>query len=182
MVFAAIPSGWRNLASGFQVKSYTDAAGGEHQVRYRFDRDRLRVDGHDTTALVSATPNRVVLRIDDVDRPFDVARYGDSVFVDSPSGPVELTVVPRFPEPGSALQPGSLVAPMPGAVSRLGAQVGDTVTAGQPIVWMEAMKMEHAVPSPKDGVLAELPVEVGQQVELGAVLARVESPNKEDPQ
>jgi acyl-CoA carboxylase subunit alpha len=179
-VFAAIPSGWRNLASGFQVKSYTDAAGGEHQVRYRFDRDRLRVDGHDTTALVSATPDRVVLRIDDVDRPFDVARYGDSVFVDSPSGPVELTVVPRFPEPGSALQPGSLVAPMPGAVSRLGAEVGNTVTAGQPIVWMEAMKMEHAVTSPKDGVLTELPVEVGQQVELGAVLARVESPKEED--
>ena len=84
-------------------------------------------------------------------------------------------VVPRFPEPGSALQPGSLVAPMPGAVSRLGAAVGDTVTAGQPIVWMEAMKMEHAVMSPKDGVVAKLSVEVGQQVELGAVLARVES-------
>ena len=181
-VFATIPSGWRNLASGFQVKSYIDAAGGEHQVRYRFDRDRLRVDGDDTTALVSAKPNRVVLRIDDVDRPFDVARYGDTVFVDSPSGPVELTVVPRFPEPGSALQPGSLVAPMPGAVSRLGAEVGDTVTAGQPVVWLEAMKMEHAVRSPKDGVLAELPVEVGEQVELGTVLARVENPNKEDSQ
>jgi propionyl-CoA carboxylase alpha chain len=69
---------------------------------------------------------------------------------------------------------------MPGAVVRLGVEVGDTVTAGQPIVWMEAMKMEHAVTSPKDGVVAELPVEVGQQVELGAVLARVESPNKED--
>jgi len=67
------------------------------------------------------------------------------------------------------------VAPMPGAVSRLGAAVGDTVTAGQPLVWMEAMKMEHAVTAPKGGVVAELAVAVGQQVELGAVLARVES-------
>ncbi len=173
-VFAAIPSGWRNLPAGFQVKTYTDAAGDEHRVRYRFDRGVLVVPEDERIDLVTAAPNRVVLRIDDVDRPFDVARYGDSVFVDSPSGPVQLTVVPRFPQPGSALQPGSLVAPMPGAVSRLCAETGDTVTAGQPIVWMEAMKMEHAVTAPKDGVVVELDVHVGQQVELGAVLARVE--------
>jgi propionyl-CoA carboxylase alpha chain len=96
------------------------------------------------------------------------------VFVDSADGPVHLTVVPRFPDPGASLQPGSLVAPMPGAVSRVGAEVGDTVKAGQPLVWMEAMKMEHAVNAPKDGVVVELNVKVGQQVELGAVLARVE--------
>ncbi|HEY7051811.1 MAG TPA: biotin carboxylase N-terminal domain-containing protein [Mycobacterium sp.] len=174
-VFAAIPSGWRSLASGYQVKTYTDGSGSEHVVRYRFDRGALRVPDHDGT-LVSATSDNVVLRVNGVDRPFAVARYGDSVYVDSPCGPVQLTAVPRFSEPGSALQPGSLVAPMPGAISRLGAQAGDAVTAGQPIVWMEAMKMEHAITAPKDGVVAEMAVEVGQQVELGAVLARVESP------
>ncbi|HUL97868.1 MAG TPA: biotin/lipoyl-containing protein, partial [Mycobacterium sp.] len=172
-VLASVPSGWRNLASGFQVRRYTDLDGDEHEVRYRFHRGNLLVPGQDVT-LVNATPGHVVLRVDGVDRPFDVARYGECVFVDSPRGPVQLAVVPRFPEPGSALQPGSLVAPMPGAVSRLGAEVGDTVAAGQPIIWMEAMKMEHAVTSPKDGVVAQLTVEVGQQVELGVVLARVE--------
>jgi len=173
-VFGTIPSGWRNVASGFQLKGYTDPPGAEYQVRYRFERGRLRVDGDDAIALVSAAPDHVVLRVEGVDRPFAVARYGDSVYVDSPCGPVQLTAVPRYPEPGSALQPGSLVAPMPGAVSRIGAGVGDMVTAGQPIVWMEAMKMEHAVTAPTDGVVAELDVNVGQQVELGAVLARVE--------
>ena len=173
-VLGSVPSGWRNLASGFQVKRYADVDGDEYEVRYRIERGALRVLDTDVQ-LVSATPDQAVLRVDGVDRPFDVARYDDSVFVDSPSGPVQLVVIARFPEPGSALQPGSLVAPMPGAVSRLGAAVGDTVTAGLPIVWMEAMKMEHAVMSPKDGVVAELSVEVGQQVELGAVLARVES-------
>jgi propionyl-CoA carboxylase alpha chain len=173
-VSASAPSGWRNLPSGFQTKSYVDAAGDEYQVRYRFDRGALVVPDH-AVALVSATPDEVVLRIDGVDRPFSVARYEDNVFVDSPGGSVQLAVVPRFPEPGSALQPGSLVAPMPGAVSRVGATVGDNVTTGQPIVWMEAMKMEHAITSPKDGVVTELVVSVGQQVELGDVLARVES-------
>jgi propionyl-CoA carboxylase alpha chain len=182
-VFGGIPSGWRNLTSGFQVKSYADDAGTEHEVRYRFDRGALHIADAPDVAQVSATPEQVVLRIAadarskgqmGVDRPFDVARYGDDVFVDSADGPVRLTVVPRFPDPGSSLQPGSLVAPMPGAVSRVGAEVGDTVTAGQPLVWMEAMKMEHAVNAPKDGVVVELNVKVGQQVELGAVLARVE--------
>jgi pyruvate carboxylase subunit A/propionyl-CoA carboxylase alpha chain len=63
---------------------------------------------------------------------------------------------------------------MPGSVLRIGAAVGDTVTAGQPLIWMEAMKMEHTVAAPGDGVLAELNVEVGQQVEVGTVLARVD--------
>src|SRR5271166_1878524 len=174
-VFGALPSGWRNLASGFQVKTLRDAAGNEHRVEYRFDRDGLRVPAGDDVALVSATAALVVLTIDGVDRPFSVDRHGDSVYVDSPLGPVALTVVPRFPEPGTALQPGSLLAPMPGSITRIGAQVGDTVTAGQPVVWMEAMKMEHAVTAPTDGVLTHLDVQFGQQVELGAVLARVEA-------
>ncbi len=68
---------------------------------------------------------------------------------------------------------------MPGSVLRIGAAVGDTVTAGQPLIWMEAMKMEHTVAAPGDGVLAELNVEPGQQVEVGAVLARVEDQSEE---
>ena len=47
--------------------------------------------------------------------------------------------------------------------------------AGQPLIWLEAMKMEHTVTAPSDGVLAELNVEAGQQVDVGAVLARVDT-------
>ncbi len=173
-VFVTIPTGWRNLPSAFQTKVFTDLGGNEHRVDYRFDRDGLRLPGDDDVELVSAGAEHVVLTIDGVDRPLRVARHGDAVYVDSPLGPVQLTVVPRYPEPGSALQPGSLLAPMPGSISRIGAQVGDNVAAGQPVVWMEAMKMEHAVTAPTDGVLTHLDVQVGQQVDLGAVLARVE--------
>jgi propionyl-CoA carboxylase alpha chain len=68
---------------------------------------------------------------------------------------------------------------MPGNVIRLGAAVGDAVTAGQPLIWLEAMKMEHTISAPTDGVLTELNVETGQQVDVGAVLARVEAPESE---
>lgn len=171
--FAAAPSGWRNLASGHQVKRYTDAAGAEHEVRYRFTRSGLELPDHDGVSLVSATPTRVVLTVTGVDRPFEVARYGHDVFVDSPTGSVHLIAVPRFGDPDDAVAHGSLLAPMPGSVLRVGAAVGDTVTAGQPLVWLEAMKMEHTITAPSDGVLAELNVESGQQVDVGFVIARV---------
>jgi acyl-CoA carboxylase subunit alpha len=174
-VFAAAPSGWRNLASGHQTKQYSDTAGETHKVSYRFTRTGLDLPGHDAVALVSAQPERVVLAVDGVERPFDVARYGEQVFVDSPLGPVALVALPRFPDPDAAFAHGSLLAPMPGSVLRVGAAVGDTVTAGQPLIWLEAMKMEHTVTAPSDGVLAELNVEAGQQVEVGAVLARVDT-------
>jgi propionyl-CoA carboxylase alpha chain len=79
--------------------------------------------------------------------------------------------IPRFTDPAEQLRPGSLLAPMPGLVVRLGAAVGESVRAGQPLVWIEAMKMEHPVLAPADGVLAELPVSVGSQVSTGGVLA-----------
>ncbi|MEO3757926.1 biotin carboxylase N-terminal domain-containing protein [Mycobacterium sp. B14F4] len=174
-VFAAAPSGWRNLASGYQTKCYADGAGTEHEVRYRFTRAGLDLPGQDDVSLVTATPTQVVLAVDGVDRPFDVARYADTVFVDSPLGPVQLTALPRFGDPSAAVAHGSLLAPMPGSVLRIAAAVGDTVAAGQPLVWLEAMKMEHTVTAPSDGVLTELNVETGQQVDAGAILARVES-------
>jgi pyruvate carboxylase subunit A/propionyl-CoA carboxylase alpha chain len=65
---------------------------------------------------------------------------------------------------------------MPGAVTKVGAAAGDHVTAGQPLIWLEAMKMEHTITAPSDGVLAELNVDAGQQVDVGTILARVEQP------
>jgi propionyl-CoA carboxylase alpha chain len=180
-VLGTLPSGWRNLASGYQVKTYVDDAGEEHRIEYRFSRTGLVLAGDEAVHLVSASADEVVLADDHgVARRFAVARHDQDVYVDSAQGPVHLVAVPRFPEPGSAVEKGSLVAPMPGNVIRLGAAVGDTVTAGQPLIWLEAMKMEHTITAPADGVLAELHVDTGQQVEVGAVLARVDAPH--DPE
>ena len=69
---------------------------------------------------------------------------------------------------------GSLTAPTPGTVVRVFAQPGDTVQAGQPLIVLEAMKMEHQVRAPAAGQLVELRVSVGQTVEQGVVLAVVD--------
>jgi len=70
---------------------------------------------------------------------------------------------------------GGLRAPMPGKIVAAPAKAGDVVTKGQPIVVLEAMKMEHALTAPFDGVVAEFNVAVGDQVTDGAVLAVVKA-------
>ena len=84
-----------------------------------------------------------------------------------------LTEAPRFADPSAVPRGGSLLAPMPGLVVRVLAEAGAAVTAGQPLMVLEAMKMEHTVAAPSDGVLAELRAGPGQQVEAGQVLAVV---------
>jgi propionyl-CoA carboxylase alpha chain len=165
-----VPSGWRNLASQPQRKSYRcgDAV---HEVAYRLTRDGLVVEGN--IQLVSQQKRHVVLEVDGVRRAFEVAAYDGLVCVDSSLGSVSLTPVERFVDPAQQVAAGSLVAPMPGTVIRVGVQVGDEVKQGQPLLWLEAMKMEHTIAAPADGVLSELKVEAGQQVEVGAVLAVV---------
>lgn len=178
-VLAGLPGGWRNLPSGYQHKRYRDAAGTTHEVRYRAGRDGVSFADREDVTVMAATPDRVVLSVDGVDRTYDVARYDEDVFVDSSCGGVHFVALPRFDDPADALAHGSLLAPMPGTVLRIGAAVGDRVRSGQPLVWLEAMKMEHTIAAPSDGVLTELNVEAGRQVELGAVLARVEQPEGE---
>jgi acetyl-CoA carboxylase biotin carboxylase subunit len=68
---------------------------------------------------------------------------------------------------------GSLRAPMPGKIVATPAKPGDTVTKGQPVVVLEAMKMEHALVAPFDGVVGGIGVSVGDQVAADTVLATV---------
>ncbi|MFI8461693.1 acetyl/propionyl/methylcrotonyl-CoA carboxylase subunit alpha [Kitasatospora sp. NPDC085464] len=171
----ALPSGWRNLPSQPQLKRYRADDGAECEVRYRLTRAGLQAEDHPDVELVEAGPDRVVLREGGLRRTYRVARHGDRVYVDTPAGGTALTALPRFPEPTVETDPGALLAPMPGTVVRVTAEVGDAVTAGQPLLVLEAMKMEHRVTAPADGVLVELRATPGRQVELGTLLAVVKS-------
>ncbi|MDT4974105.1 MAG: propionyl-CoA carboxylase alpha chain [Pseudonocardiales bacterium] len=168
-VLGGIPSGWRNVVSQPQ-RVDLDGPRGPHAITYRQTREGLRADGFDGVGLVSVAPTEVVLDDRGVRRAFTVARYGSESYVDSPLGAVRFTVLDRFPNPADHVPPGSLLAPMPGSVVRIAAAVGDVVAAGQPILWLEAMKMQHQINAPTAGVIADLPVRAGQQVDVGAVL------------
>ncbi|MGW6417993.1 acetyl/propionyl/methylcrotonyl-CoA carboxylase subunit alpha [Streptomyces sp. NPDC055055] len=169
--------GWRNLRSQDETRTY-----GDHEVRYR----PTRGGGHEVTSpagvrVVSASPDRVRLEVDGVVRAYTVDSYGDGTVH---AGPHRLTVRPRFTDPSEQTAPGSLLAPMPGTVVRVadGLAVGDRVTAGQPLLWLEAMKMEHRVTAPASGTLTALHAVPGRQVEVGALLAVVQTEAlEEDP-
>ncbi|MFF9477900.1 biotin carboxylase N-terminal domain-containing protein [Streptomyces sp. NPDC014733] len=166
--------GFRNLPSQPQVKTY--AADGEtYGIRYRLVRGALHAEDFPGVRLLAHTADGVVLDVDGVRREFAVARYGDRVHVDTATGGHAFTALSRFPDPADRTRPGSLLAPMPGTVVRLapGLAEGDRVEAGAPLLWMEAMKMEHTVTAPAAGTLTSLPVRVGTQVEVGALLAVV---------
>nr|WP_229877449.1 biotin carboxylase N-terminal domain-containing protein [Streptomyces bluensis] len=159
--------GWRNLPSQPQTKRYA-MAGEEHEVRYHHTRAGLTTQG---VRVVHADARLVVLEVDGVQRRFEVTRYGDEVYVNTTA----LRALPRFPDPTADEAPGSLLASMPGTVVRIaeGLTEGTQVQAGQPLLWLEAMKMEHKITAPATGTLTALHAVPGQQVEVGTLLAVV---------
>ncbi|MGK3203441.1 acetyl/propionyl/methylcrotonyl-CoA carboxylase subunit alpha [Amycolatopsis sp. MEPSY49] len=177
-VVPEMPSGWRNVGGVPQRVAYLN--GGETlDVAYSVRRSglRLTVNGAplgESVRLISAAPDLVELEIDGVHRTYRVHTEAGTSYVDGPDGSAALAEVPRFADPDAAAAAGSLLAAMPGAVVRVLVEAGDSVVAGQALVVLEAMKMEHTVTAPIDGSVAELRVRHGDQVDTGQVLAVVE--------
>ena len=172
-VLGELPSGWRNVPSRFERAGF-DHAGETVEVGYRHTRDGLLVEGRDDVVLVSAGPEQVVLGVAGVEHRLAVAVAGDAVDVDGDGWAVALRALPRFPDAAAAVAAGSLVAPMPGTVTAVHVAVGDAVEAGQPLLVLEAMKMQHPVVAGATGVVRSLDVVRGAQVEAGSVLAVIE--------
>ena len=165
-----IPVAWRNVVSQPQVTRFT-AAGEDIDVAWFGGRDGYAVDGH---SVVSAGPTTVTLEADGVRTTYDVSVAGRRVDVDAPHGHTALTVIPRFVDPADAVASGSLLAPMPGTVISVAVDAGSEVAAGETVLVLEAMKMQHTVSAPYAGVVSRVEVTPGAQVASGEVLAVVE--------
>lgn len=133
-----------------------------------------RIGEGDSAAIVDVGPD--VVTVDG--RPFAWA-YGENddqlLFVD---GETFVVGWKHRGATGGASGPasdGSLRAPMPGKIVATPAKAGDTVSKGQPVIVLEAMKMEHALTAPFDGVVAQIVFAVGDQVGADTVLATVEA-------
>jgi 3-methylcrotonyl-CoA carboxylase alpha subunit len=75
---------------------------------------------------------------------------------------------------GSSAGDGAITSPMPGRVIAVEVRQGDSVSAGQKLLTLEAMKMEHSLAAPFDGIVAELHASEGGQVTEGTMLVRIE--------
>ncbi|NWJ72024.1 ATP-grasp domain-containing protein [Pseudonocardia sp. ICBG1122] len=172
-----VPTGWRNVRSAPQHAEYR-LGDTDLDVTYLLVRDSVTASVNGATladvAVLHASSDLVDLRVGGVRRSVRVHRVGDDVHVDSVLGSTTLTQRPRLPEPGTDAAPGSLLAPMPGTVLRVAAELGQQVEEGAVVVVFEAMKMEHSVRAPVAGTVVELGVQVGDTVDSGEVLAVIE--------
>lgn len=192
-VLASLPSGWRNVPSGSQTAVY-DGPAGPVEVGYRMNRhgelagwwvrsvdpeeldlaglgQAPTLDDHPPTVVVHADGGRVDLDVNGIRLSLKVHRVGDVSYVDSPEGSVTLRELSRFPLPAPEATEGSLIAPLPGAVRRVLVVPGQRVRAGELLLTLEAMKLEHPVHAPSAGVVASLPVHPGAEVDTGELLA-----------
>ncbi|HVN86463.1 MAG TPA: biotin carboxylase N-terminal domain-containing protein [Candidatus Binatia bacterium] len=183
-VWRGIPSGWRNNPSQMQAVSFTsgdETIAVQYRVHSHDDVDVV-VDGTALKAAVlSWDPTHVALVLDDVRRTCTVLAHDDVHYAHSSLGTSELREVPRFPPPERVEVAGGCHAPMPGKILAVRVQSGDAVQKGAPLVILEAMKMEHEVAAPHNGIVREVRVEVGQQVDSDDVLVVLdEAPPSEE--
>ena len=174
-----VPAAWRNVVSQPQHTTFE----GHDPVEWWGTRDGFAVEG---VTVLEVSPTRARLEVDGVtgrwDGLIDVdQRTGTrEVWVDGAVGSVRLREVPRFTDPADAVASGSLLAPMPGTVVKVVAEVGADVSAGDAVLVLEAMKMQHTVTAPHDGTVTEINVEPGAQVASGEVLAVVATEQPEE--
>ena len=171
-----IPSGWRNNYHTPESVEYTI---GDREIRVEY---RHLGDDRFTVSVGEAERDVRVVSWDAPELTLEEGSHrwrarmsfdGDRTYVHSSHFSLGLTCKPRFADKTQAVPAGGCVAPMPGKVVELRVAEGDTVQAGQVLMIMEAMKMEHSVTAPQDGNVAQLLVAAGDQVEADALLVVV---------
>jgi propionyl-CoA carboxylase alpha chain len=177
----AIPRGWRNNRSTLETLNLKSADGESVKVGHDLTGPEpvLEVDDEPVSVTIHAADASCVdMTTGGVRRRYRVqlsdARSAGAIggaAVDSALGHSTFSVLDPLPAPSAGGPTGGLAAPMPGAVVRVLVSVGDVVEAGQPMLVLEAMKMEHTIRSPQDGTVAAINVAEGEQVQIGAVLA-----------
>jgi 3-methylcrotonyl-CoA carboxylase alpha subunit len=132
----------------------------------------VSVDGEShRVALAPPRGNRLQIALDDETYFATAVRNGDDLEVITPQGRFDLTRVDPFDyEPTDALPDARLTALMPGRVVKVMAAEGDTVKKGQPLMILEAMKMEHTITSPREGVIERVAFRENDLVAADAVL------------
>jgi len=146
----------------------------------------LRIAGRDYKAEVKElTPERAVVVVDGKEYAVDLVRIGrkkvtaDAVKAVTGGGapgaaPAPAAAAPR-PAP-SARGEGAITAPMPGLVLAIRVKEGDAVQTGQPLLVMEAMKMENAITASYNGTVARIYVREGDSISEGDLLVEVARP------
>ena len=174
-ILKEIPTGWRNsrLPRQKMTLSYLD---NEVEVTYKSNRDGSFAVNEETTAkVIDWTPSGIDIEINTSRFYSKITQADDNIVVHGPWGDALFKILPRFTLPGSEIQAGGLIAPMPGKVIDLKVKVGSKVKKGDTLVILEAMKMEHQVKASEDGKVTKVLIKKDDQLENGALLMVVDN-------
>lgn len=150
--------------------------GEEREVQ--LERDSAFIDGRKVPIRAIRREGAVVaVEVDGRLHPVRVARDGNRAFVASGGRVFEVRRETLRPAARSGQGSGDhgtgLTAPMPGRIRKTLVKAGDAVRRGQVVLVLEAMKMEHAIRAPRDGMVTRLDHAEGDLVEAGTVLAEI---------
>ena len=165
-----MPSGWTNGRLPNQKVTF-EFENTEYDFEYKQKRDQKFLFSNNKEAFIYSSDE------DGIDMIFDGKRHysrvtvsKNNILVHMPFGDVMLELKPRFKMPGTEITIGGLIAPLPGKVIDVKVKKGKKVKAGDTLVILEAMKMEHSIKASEDGTVSELLISVNDQVENGALL------------
>jgi propionyl-CoA carboxylase alpha chain len=146
----------------------------EVEVKYKFNKDNLYEVMGSICEIHHCDSAGIDIEIDSHRFYAHVTKAGSEIIINMPFGDVNASVLPRFIEPGNDVPEGGLIAPMPGKVIDVKVKKGSKVKAGDTLVIIEAMKMEHSIKATEAGKVAKVMIQLSDQVDNGATLLVLE--------
>jgi len=146
----------------------------EIEVKYKLNKDNLYEVMGSICEIYHCDIAGIDVEIDSHRFYAHVTEAGSEITINMPFGDVNASVLPRFIEPGNDVPEGSLIAPMPGKVIDVKVKKGSKVKAGDTLVIIEAMKMEHTIKATETGKIAKVMIKLNDQVDNGATLLVLE--------
>ena len=136
--------------------------------------DGEKIESGNIIVFTDTQPNKIIIKRDNVEKVAFCAKVGDKWWIHLDGNVSIIQVI----EPGisdSVINEGAFTAPMPGKVLEVLIPEGAKVSEGQPLMVLEAMKMEHRILADKQGIVTAIHYSQGDQVDAGSVLLDLES-------
>ena len=146
----------------------------EIEVKYKLNKDNFYEVMGSICKIYHCDSFGIDIQIDSHRFYAHITEACSEIVINMPFGDINASVLPRFIEPGNDIPEGGLIAPMPGKVIDVKVKKGSKVKAGDTLVIIEAMKMEHSIKATETGKIAKVMIQLNDQVDNGATLLVLE--------
>lgn len=148
-------------------------------VRYRYNNNQFEVkfeDAFHNVNFISLNKQNLCIEIDGVQHHYFIIEDGNDFYLQNEAtGPMHLTLKPRFPDKASQKVKGAYLSPMPSKVIKILVKEGDEVKAGDPLLILSSMKMENQVLADEDGTVESIFIKENTNIEAGLALLQLKT-------